>query len=297
MDPLYSWIGEAALAGYLPPAFEHAFMVRGLLAALLVGPLLGGMGTMVVTRKLSFFTQTIGHAALTGVALGLLLGEPVDGTYIGLFGFCLIAALLTNWVRNRTRMATDTVIGVVLAQILGLGVVMLVLVTRQFNVHQIEAILFGSLITLKDADLLLLAGVGLAAAAAGWWLNNRTMLVSLNPAMAKVRGHDPVLLDYVFITVLTAVVVSSLKLVGALLVLVLVVVPAAGAQNLARGLRCFFWLSVVFATISSVAGLVLSGIWPVPTGAAIVLVATVLFYLTVLLRPLLGRATIAQGDA
>ena len=296
MDWFYEWAAEMAKSGWLPDIFEHSFMVRGLLAALMIGPLLGGMGTVVVTKKLSFFTQTVGQAALTGVAVGLLIGEPVDQTYFGLFGFCLAVALLMNYVRNRTRFAADTVIGVVLAQVLGLGVVMLVMVTKQFNIHQIEAVLFGSLITLNDADLLLLLVVGIAASTAGLWLFNRSMLVGFNPAVAKSRGHNPILLDYLFITILTAIVVASLKLVGALLVLVLIVVPAAGAQNIAVNLRSFFWLSVIFAAVSTVAGLIISGIWPVPTGASIVLVASVLFYMTLAVKPFFGKTSLQQGD-
>ncbi|MDP8256364.1 MAG: metal ABC transporter permease [Candidatus Alcyoniella australis] len=297
MDWFYELVAGWAREGWLPSTFEHAFMVRGMLAALLIGPLLGGMGTMVVTKKLSFFTQTVGNAALSGVALGLLIGESVDGTYFGLYGFCLAVALLMNYVRNRTRIAVDTVIGVVLAQVLGLGVVLLVLVTKQFNIHQIEAILFGSLITLRDIDLLLLLIVGVLASGLGLLLFNRTMLVSFNPVLAKARGHNPLLIDYLFITALTAVVVASLKLIGALLVLVLIVVPAAGAQNVARNLRSFFWLSVALSTVSTVAGLLISSAWPVPTGAAIVLVASLLFYMALILRPLFGRSGIGQGQA
>ncbi|MCZ7585988.1 MAG: metal ABC transporter permease [Deltaproteobacteria bacterium] len=120
MNGFYQTVAEWARIGYVPAMFEHAFMTRGLLAALMVGPLLGGLGVVVVTKKLSFFTQTIGNAALTGVALGLLIGEPMDRTYGGLYAFCLTVAWLMTFLRHRTRFASDTVIGVVLAQTLGL---------------------------------------------------------------------------------------------------------------------------------------------------------------------------------
>lgn len=296
MDAFYQLVAGWAKSGHLPALFEHAFMVRGLLAALIIGPALGGMGTVVVTKKLSFFTQTIGNAALTGVAIGLLFGEPSEETYAGLYGFCLAVALLMTYIKNRARISNDTVIGVVLAQVLGIGIVMLVLVTKQFNIHQVEAILFGSLITLNDKDLLLLLVTAAIALGIGGFIFNRTMLISFNPVIAKARGLRPVLMEYVFITILTAVVVASLKLVGALLVLILIVVPAAGAQNIAGNLRQFFWLAVVFATISTVAGLLVSGVWPVPTGGAIVLVASVLFYGTLILKPLFGRSMVRQGE-
>jgi zinc transport system permease protein len=296
MEAIYLWFAGLAQAGLLPEIFEHPFMVRGLLAALMIGPILGGMGTMVVAKKLSFFTQTIGNAAMSGVAIGLLIGEPLDQTYGGLYGFCLIVALLMTFLKNRTRFASDTVIGVVLAQTLGIGIIMLVLVTKQFNIHQVESVLFGSLITITDLDLLVLLITAAIAAVTGFWIFNRSMLVSFNPVMARARGFSPIISDYIFVVILTMVVVASLKLVGALLVLVLVVVPAAGAQNIAGNLKSFFWISTALSTISTVFGLVLSGFLPVPTGGCIVLVSSLIFYGTLLCKPLLGRSGVNQGE-
>jgi zinc transport system permease protein len=114
--------------------------------------------------------------------------------------------------------------------------------------------------------------------------------------MAKARGVHPVLIEYVFITVLTIVIVASLKLVGALLVLVLMVVPAAGAQNVAKNLIQFFWLTIAFSTVSTVMGLLVSGVWPVPTGASIVLVASIVFYSTLALKPIFRKGEVQQGQ-
>jgi zinc transport system permease protein len=297
MEALYQLVGSWAQAGYLPSAFEHSFMVRGLFAALLIGPILGGMGTVVVTRNLAFFSQTIGHASLTGVAIGLLFGESIEKPYAGLLGFCLAVALVMTYVKNRARLSSDTVIGVVLSQILGIGIIMLVVVTKQFNVHQVEAILFGSLITVNDMDLLFLLVVSALAAGVGLAYFNDAMLVSFHPILAKARGLRPVLIEYLFIAVLTTVVVASLKLVGGLLVLVLLVVPAAGAQNVASSLRGFFWLTILFSTVSTVSGLLLSSVLAVPTGGAIVLAASALFYASLILRPVFGRSAVRQGES
>jgi zinc transport system permease protein len=296
MEWLYESISSWAKAGYLPGIFEHTFMIRGMLAAMIIGPVLGGMGTVVVTKKLAFFTQTVGNASLTGVALGLLFGEPIEGTYAGLYGFCLIVALLMTFVKNQTRLSNDTVIGVVLAQVLGIGIIMLVIVTKQFNIHQVEAILFGSLITLTDGDLLVLIFSSVVVTVLFSITFNRTMLAGFNPVLAKARGINPVFFEYIFITLMTAVVVASLKLIGALLVLVLIVVPAAGAQNIAGNVRQFVWVSITFSTVSTASGLLLSGLFPVPTGTAIVLVSSILFYGTLVMRPLFGRSVVRQGD-
>jgi len=172
---------------------------------------------------------------------------------------------------------------------------MLVLVTKQFNIHQVESVLFGSLITISDRDLLVLLVTSVSATIIGGWIFNRSMLVSFNPVMARARKLSPVLTDYIFVVILTIVVVASLKLVGALLVLVLIVVPAAGAQNIAGNLKSFFWISTLLSTISTVFGLLVSGFLPVPTGGCIVLVSSIIFYATLLMRTIFGRSGVHQG--
>ncbi|MBZ0270472.1 metal ABC transporter permease [bacterium] len=294
-ESVVAFLSSAASRGALPEIFEHAFMARGLVAALLVGPLMGAFGTLVVARKLAFFTQTVGNAAMTGVAIGLLLGEPLREPYFGLYGFCLAVAIVMTFLRGHTRFSSDTAIGVVLSQTLGLGVVMLVLVTKRFDIHQIEAVLFGSLVTLtpRDVDILALAFVpGLFACG---FLFNRVLLAGIDPTLAAVRGHRPVLVEYVFVVLLTAAVVASLKIAGALLVLVLTVMPAAAAEHVARGLRGFFFVAVILSTISTVGGLTLSGYLAIPTGGGIVVVATVLFYSALLSKAVAG-AVRRQGN-
>ena len=282
MEYIYDFFKNWANAGYLPIIFEHTFMIRGLLAAIIIGPLLGAIGTVVVTKKLAFFAQTIANAAMCGIAIGLLFGEPADAAYAGLYGFCLLIALLLTFVKNRTRLANDTMIGVVLAQVLGLGIIMMILVTNQFNIHQIEGILFGSLITLTDMDLISLSLASVLVGIVFSCTFNKLMLAGFNNTLAKARGLHPVFLEYLFITLMTLVVVASLKLIGALLVLVLLVVPAAGAQIMAANLRWFVWLSMIFSTVSTTTGLLLSGLLPVPSGAVIAFVSSIVFYGAVL---------------
>lgn len=291
MEALYGVAESLAGVGVLPELYRHPFMVRGVVAALLVGPLLALIGTVIVAKRLVFFTQTIGHASLTGVALGLLFGEPIDATYGGLFGFCVITALLMLYLRNRLQTASDTVVGVILAQVLGLGIIAIVLVTQEYNIHQIEAALFGSLVALTDADLGVLAVVGVAAVVVLALTYNAVMRSTLSPTLARIRGDRPGVADYVFVVTATFAIVASLKLVGALLVLVLVVIPAATARNLTVRLAHHAWLSAGIGMLSALGGLVLSGAFPIPTGAAIVVAASALFYTSVVLRLLRRPAT------
>lgn len=292
MEAIYILFREFAAKGYLPEIFEHGFMVRGAIAALMLGPLLGGIGTLVVSRRLAFFTQTIGHASLTGVALGLLFGEPLGETYAGLYGFSILVALLMLYVKNRSGASSDTVVGVILAQTLGVGILMLVLVTKQFDVHQIEAMLFGGLLTISEKDLLILSLIALIGVVGLVTLFNPFLMLCFNASLARARGSRPILIEYLFVLLATLVVVSSLKLIGALLVLALIVVPAAAASNLAGGVRSYFWFSVLFATLSMLLGLILSSLWALPTGAAIVLFSAGLFYLSLIYRSISREGTL-----
>ena len=276
MTPV-EYVTTLARDGYLPAPLEHAFMVRGLFAAMIVGPLLGLVGSLVVPKRLAFFTQTIGHSALTGVALGALIGEPLGATYGGLYGFCGAVAVLMTYLKRRTKAAEDTVTGVVLALVLGTGVIALVLVTQQYDIHQVEAVLFGSLVTVNDRDLYILALTAMLVAPGIAWLFNRSLLQTLAPELAQVRKAHPVLSEYLTAVLVTIALVASLKLVGALLMLALIVVPAASARNLCQSAGPYVWTSIAFATSSALLGLLASASSAAPAGAAIVMATGVLF--------------------
>jgi zinc transport system permease protein len=287
MQPFYDACRRLAEAGYLPGSFRYEFMVRGLLAALLLSPILGGLSHIVVTKRLAFFSAALGNAALTGLTIGLGLGES-SGTG-GVFGFCLLVALAMVYVRRRSRLAPDTLVGVFLALTLGLGICLLVAVTKRFNIHQIQAIMFGDILTVTDRDLLVLLGVGAVVGGVLLRCYNEILFGAVDEPLAQASGSRTALMEYLVVVLLTASIVASLKVIGALLVEALVVVPAAGAKNLARSMRGYLGWSVGIATVGSVTGLLLSDAFPVPSGGAIVLALAGLFFLTLFVGKLLGR--------
>ena len=262
--------------------FQYPFLVRGFLCVLLLAPLLGGISHLVVARRMAFFSAALGQAAITGVCVGLLLGEPLNAPYGGMFGFCLLSTLGMVYAKRRSQLPPDTLIGVFLALTLGLGLCLLVAVTRQFNVHQVEAVLFGSLLTVTDTDLVLLVVAGAGVVIVLLTRYNDMLLDSLSPQLAKARGIDSGFLEYLFAVVLTIAILVSLKVIGALLVEALVVVPAAASRNIARGTRAYLVWSVVVALLAGAGGLVISTRLLVPTGGAVVLAASLIFFLTLL---------------
>lgn len=281
---------EMGKAGYLPEFFQYAFVVNALLCALVAGPLLGGIGTMVVSKRLAFFSQAVGQAALTGVALGVMLGEPVTAPYASLFGFCILFALTMNYTRNRTKMKQDTVIGVFLSISLAVGACVLLYVTAKVNMHVLDNILFGSILTVNDTDMNVLLIIGTLCAIVGIPTYNHMLLASFNPSLAQVRGVNAKLYDYVFVLMITVITVACLKIVGAVLVEALLIIPAAAARNVSRSIKGFFFYSVIFATVSCFLGIIVPMQFeiPVPSGGAIILAASSIFAITAGLRAFSG---------
>lgn len=291
MTGFYESLAAMAERGTLPQVFQYAFFVRGLLSVLLLAPLLGGLSHVVVARRLSFFSAALGQAALTGLTIGLLLGEPLNGAYGGIFGFCALSALAMVYVKRHAALPTDTLVGVFLSMTLGLGICLLVAVTKRFNIHQVEAVMFGSLLTVTDFDLLLLLLIGIAAVAVLVWIYNGLLLDSLDPAVAHASGVKSTLIEYVFVLLLTAAIVVSLKVIGALLIEAMVVVPAAAARNLARTTRSYLFFSILAALIAGVGGLFVSSRFLVPSGGAVVLAMSAMFFLTLAIGGLRSLTT------
>ncbi len=289
MSWMYSWwIALAKLIG-LPEAFQYPFVARGIVAILMLAPLLGGLSHLVVARRLAFFSTTLGQAALTGLTIGVALGQPLDDTYTAILGFCLLVGVIMVYVRRQSTLPPDTVIGVFMAFTLGLGICLLVAATRRFNIHQIEAVMFGSVLTITDHDLVLVLALGTllgVIVAVGY---NMLLADSLSPPIARARGAPTTAIDYGFVVIVTIAITVSLKVIGALLVEAMVVVPAAAARNLARSTRGYLVWSIAIAAIAGLGGLVISTLWRVPTGGAIVLALSVCFFISLPIGRLVRR--------
>ncbi len=289
-EAIRTFFANAAAAGHLPEIFQYAFVVNSLICALIIGPVLGGIGTMVITKRMAFFSQAVGQAAMTGVALGILLGEPYTSPFASLFGFCILFGLMMNYTRNRTKMSPDTMIGVFLSISLAGGSAILLYVTAKVNIHILDSILFGSILTVTNLDINILLVIAVLCTALGLPRFNRMLLASFNPSLAQVRGIRVKLLDYAFVLMVTLITVASVKIIGAVLVEALLLIPAASARNLSKSIRGFFVYSVAFSLFSSVVGVLLPVLFeiPVPSGSAIILCASVIFFISAIIR-MLGK--------
>lgn len=278
-DPIRQQVQAWALAGDLPGAFQYAFVINALICGFFIGPILGGVGTMVVTKRLAFFSQAVGQAALTGVALGIILGEPLTAPYVSLFGFCILFGLVLNFTKNRTKMSTDTLIGVFLSISMAVGSSLLIFVASKVNIHIVDQVLFGSILTVNNLDMTVLVVISALVTILGVARFNRMLVASFNPQLAHVRGVNVAFLDYLFILMITVITVASVKIIGAMLVEALLLIPAAAARIVTRTIRGFFICTIVISTISCIVGIIAPMLWnlPVPSGGSIVLVTAVFF--------------------
>jgi zinc transport system permease protein len=183
-------------------------------------------------------------------------------------------------------MSTDTMIGVFLSISLAGGSALLLSVTTKVNIHILDNVLFGSILTVNDTDMNVLLIIAVLCLVLGIPYYNNMLLASFNQSLARVRGVKVILLDYLFILMVTLITVASVKIVGAVLVEALLLIPAVSARNLCRSVKGFVLLSLVFSLISCVVGVVVPVVFniPVPSGSAIILCAAVIFFFSTVAR-------------
>lgn len=249
------------------------FMVKGVIAILLVCTLCGTVGSMVVGNRMAFFSDAMAHCAFAGVALGYLtvvfagIGRDEERASLivplvmVLFGAAVGAAIV--YVRERTGLANDTVIGVFFAFAIGFGA-MLFQVLRQESTFNPETFLFGNLIFIPESALVYLLVLVFVVGGVFCWRYNQLVFASFNPSLARTRRVSLRLNNYLFIVLLALVVNLSIKAVGALLINALLIVPAAASSNVARNLRQMFWLTVGFCVVSGLLGFYLSTAVAIP---------------------------------
>jgi zinc transport system permease protein len=254
-------------------------MQNALLAVLLVTPLFGILGTMVVNNKMAFFSDALGHSALTGIAIGVILGMP-DPLW-AMLAFSILLALGISIVKASTTSSPDTIIGVFSATAVALGIVIL---SRAGGFTKYSRFLIGDLLSITPNELLMLVFLVLGVLAFWGLLFNQLLLVSINSSLARSRGSNVRLLEILFSIIMAVIVTISIQWVGLLIINSLLILPAASARNISRNMMQYHFFSVSIALLSGLAGLLLSYYWGTATGATIVLCAAAFFLLTLLVK-------------
>lgn len=276
METLYFLIDRL-----LPFAWaHHTFMKNALMAVLMVGPMFAIMGTMIVNNKMAFYSDTIGHSALTGIAIGILLGFQ-DPLWI-MIVFSILLALAISLLKYYTAASTDTVIGAVSATMVALGIVIL---SRGGGFAQFSRFLIGDVLSITPKEMYLLA-IALAAIVLLWaTMFNKFLLISVNPTLARSRGIPAGLVETVFCIATAVIITISIQWVGILIINSFLILPAAAARNVSVNMKQYHVISVLITLISGITGLLLSYYWATATGATIALVAAVFYLITLVLKP------------
>ena len=269
------------LLGALPfDWLQHGFMKNAFLAVLLVTPLFGLLSTMVVSNRMAFFSDSLGHGAFTGLAVGVLLGwlSPL----LSLVAFSVVFALLITYIKSRSSASTDTIIGVFSSTGIALG---LMLMSRGGGFNKYSSYLIGDLLSISPEEIAALFFVFLAVVLVWALVFNSLLVLSINASFARSRGISVFFTEALFASVLAVVVAVSIQWVGLLIINSLLVLPAAAARNLAQDVKSYHLLSVAIALFSGVAGLALAYGCNMAAGASIVVVAALVFFVTLALKP------------
>lgn len=256
------------------------FMKNALLALLLMAPLFGLLSTMIVTGRMSFFSDALGHSAFTGIAIGAICGMSAPAWAAVLFS--VVFALVFSYVRSRSNQAADTLIGVFSSTAVALGIFIATLGGGSFTKY--NKYLIGDILSVTPGEIGLLALVLLALLIFWVLCANRLTLTAIHPQLASSRGI-PVGLSQTLFTVAIAVVVTlSISSIGLLILNSLMVLPGASARNISKNLRQYHGFSVLFALLAGIGGLTVSYYSGCSAGAAISLILAAIFAITFVMR-------------
>jgi zinc transport system permease protein len=260
--------------------FHWNFMKNALLAVLIMAPLFGICSTMVVTGKMSFFSDALGHSAFTGIAIGSICGLA-DPTWMSVV-FAVAFSVLFSFVRSRSNHSADTIIGVFSSTAVALGVFVATLGGGSFTKY--NRYLIGDLLSVTPGQIGLLAIVFVVVFLFWLFLSNRLFLSAMHPQLASSRGIPVAVLQGAFTALIAIVVTLAISWVGLLIINSLLVLPSAAARNVSRNLKQYHLFSIVFALFACIVGLLISYFLGASTGAAICLVLAVIFAVSFLLR-------------
>jgi len=264
--------------------FAADFFVYALLAGVCLALACGPLGSFVVWRRMSFFGDTLAHSALLGVAIGLMTGGSPQ---LSIVTCSLVLALILTLLDRRPSISTDTLLGILSHGMLAVGVVFLAL-TGSVGVN-LEAYLFGALLTIGGADLLwvvavtVLAGLFLSA----FW--NDLLSITVHAELAEIEGVDVRRLELMLTVSIALIIAVAMKIVGVLLITSLLIIPPAAARRLADSPERMAGLAGLIGAVSVVSGLVLSFLADTPAGPSVVVVAMIFFVLLYIL-PGIGEA-------
>ena len=213
--------------------FRYEFMLNALYAILIITPLFGIVGTAIVNNKMAFFSDALGHSALTGIAIGALLG--ITNPTLSMIIFGIVFALLLNRIKDLKITSKDTIISVFSSTALALG---LVILSKNGNFAKFSNYLIGDILSISSSEILALLGIAVLILLFWVFFSNKLYAISLNPSLAKSKGIKIAVTENLFIVLVALIVMLSIRWVGILIINSLLILPAAASRNIAKNCLC-----------------------------------------------------------
>ncbi|QRY37153.1 metal ABC transporter permease [Bacillus sp. PDNC022] len=256
---------------FLTGLFEYAFLQKALFTSVMVGIICGVIGCFIILRGMALMGDAISHAVLPGVAISYMLG-------INFFFGAVLTGVLTaigiGYVSQNSRIKNDSAIGIVFTAFFSIGIILITFLKSSSDLYHI---LFGNVLAVRSSDMWITLGIGIFILLAVIVFYKELLISSFDPVISSVYGLPNRMIHYFLMTLLTLVTVASLQTVGIILVVAMLITPAATAYLLTDRLWIMIYLSAFFGAVSAVVGLGLSFTYNLSSGASIVLIATILF--------------------
>ncbi len=277
MDVLYKIIETVLPFSWV----KFDFMKNALVAVLIITPLFGILGTMIVNNRMAFFSDALGHSALTGVAFGTLLG--IVNINISMLIFAICFALFLNRINRRKTVSTDTVISVFASLSMAIG---LVILSRSGSFSKYSALLVGDILSIEVSEISMLLII-FVITILFWFLGfNKLLAISVNESLARSKKINIKAMEDIFSVLIAIIVMSSVKWVGILIINALLILPAAASRNMSANVREYHLFSIMISMFSGIMGLIFSYYAGTAVGPTIVIISSAIFFTTLFFKPL-----------
>ena len=254
---------------------QYNFMKNAIIAILLLCPTFALLGTMIVNNKMAFFSDALGHSALTGIAIGMLFG--IANTNISMILFAIVFSIILNYVKNKTSYGADTIISVFSSIAIALG---LAILSNQGSFTKYSSYLVGDVLGITTAEIATLAIAFIVVVILWLIIYNKLHTISINQSIAKSQGIKVALIDNIFVIMISIMVMVSIRWIGILLINSLLILPAAASRNIAKNIREYHGIAILISLISGFGGLALSYYANIGAGPAIVIIAGIFYLIT-----------------
>ena len=228
---------------------------------------------------MAFFSDALGHSALTGIAIGMVLG--ITNINIGMILFAIVFALLLNYVKNKISYGADTIISVFSSIAIALGLAML---AQSGNFNKYSSYLVGDILSITNAEIFYVLIAAIVVYTFWYFTFNKLNIISINSTLAKSKGINVKKIDNIFVVLIAIIVMISIRWIGILLINSLLILPAAASRNIANNMRKYHLFAVLFSLFSGLTGLIISYYFNVGAGPMIVIISGIIYFVTLLIK-------------